>query len=268
MPALKMTWTLALVWLVPFASQAGPWRIKPGSGSAVALFSYLKAERYSDGLGDKQPLEIQEGAATVFGTYGLFPDFAIGAAIAPHKIFWTDGHAAMGITDLEIWCDHHVATLGAWQWALRYQVTFPVGLENPAWTPDDLYAIHSQGALAASLLPMIGFSHGNFWLQGWAGAKLRGRDLAAQGKFQIDAGARLGQPWISGRVGLSGLLPLDSKTNGMPSDQEAYLGNQWAVEFRLPRLWRLGFQFDTMIPPGQALPQGLRSNLYLGWSWI
>lgn len=262
---------LCLCVCLGFASSAfaGAWPTPVGAGSAVVNLSYLQAEQYSDPRGQKQDLKLREIAVSGYGTYGLFKWASVGAAMAPHKLLLAQGHVAAGVTDLEAWIDPRLYSYHTWHFALRVKGVFPIGLGNPSWLPDDFYAVHSQGGLALEVMPLFGWSRSSFWIQGGVGARARSKELVGQARYQFDLGSPLfGSPWAAWRLGLSGIVPLDNRSNGAPSDQEQYFGQQLAFEAKLPRRLKAGLQFDSMINAGQEMPLGLRSNVYLGWSWL
>jgi|GEM_PF-4928238 len=248
--------------------QAGAWNRKPGAGVVTGSISFLTASEVSDAKGNRRDYAIKELAVAAYGEYGVFQSLAFGAAISPHKFVYSDSGDAQGVSDLELWGDRHLLTRGNLQVAMRLLAVFPVGLENRAWTPDWLYALHSQGALGIEAMPLLGWSRQGLWMQGGLGGRLRGNGLVGQFRYQYSVGTSVGPgKWLGLRLGLSGVVPLESESNGKPSDQEMYFGQQLAAEAKLPQRLRLGLQFDSMISAGQELPLGLRSNLFLGWAW-
>jgi hypothetical protein len=267
----QVTWygLLALAQTLTQTVSAGAWPTPVGAGSAVVNASYLQAEQVSDAQGRKRDFALKEFAISGYGSYGLFKWASIGAAMAPHKIVFAKGQTEIGATDLEAWIDPHLYSHKAWHFALRLKGVFPIGLENSSWVPDYLYAMHSQGVLGFEAMPLFAWSRGSLWIQGGAGARIRGGGLVGQGRYQFDLGSRLfATTWALWRLGLSGIVPLDTRSNGKPSDQERYFGQQLAFEAKLPRRLKLGLQFDSMVNAGQEMPLGLRSNAYLGWSWL
>jgi hypothetical protein len=261
--------TLGLGGMATSLAHAGAWPLNPGAGHGIGNLSYLQADQVVDSKGKRHNYNISEIALNGSVEIGIAPQFSAGAAICPQKIVISDSGDAIGASDLELWADQHLWTRGKLHFAMRLLAVFPVGLENPGWTPDWLYALHSQGGLAAELMPLLGWSYHSLWMQGGLGARLRGNGLAGQFKYQYALGKSFGaDQWLALRLGFSGLIPLDTQSNGKPSDQEQYYGQQLAAETKLPQRFRLGLQFDSMVTPGQELPLGLRSNLYLAWSWI
>ena len=243
---------------------AGPWLPKPGSGSMTLGAAFLQALKVSDARGEARDYSLSEFGIGLGGEYGIFPWAALALSWNPFKAVWSDSADRNGIGDTELGLNLKLAKIGGHRLALRLAGRMPLG-ETNSGVPDYVYALHSQGVWAAELQPQWGWAGRGMWLQAGLGARLRSDGFAAQGIYHFSGGKALGA-W-SPRIGFSGLIPLDSRGNGKPSDQEQYYGWQAAVDRRLGNAYKIGLQFDGMFTGGQELPLGLRSNLYLGRKW-
>jgi hypothetical protein len=227
--------------------------------------SFLTASSVSDKNGETFDYAVDELGFNLFVDAGIAPGWAVGLAWTPVKMIWSDSLERVGPTDGEISVTRSLGKAGAHRFAVKLGGVIPVGSPNPSEVPDSVYALFSQDVGGGELQPQWGWAGGGYWVQALAGLRMRSDGFAAQGRYGFAGGRSFGD--LGMRFGLSGLLPLDTESNGRPSDQEQYYGFQLAADYRLNPDYKIGVQLDGMVGSGQELPLGGRGNLYLSKKW-
>jgi hypothetical protein len=253
--------------IIPDRVHAGAWAVAPGAGKAVISTSYLKARKVIDSDGKKHAFDVEERALSTFGEIGLAPDFSAGWSWTPAKAAVLDSFDKMSPGDPEFSLSWHVKSMGKLQIAAQALAVFPLGSRNPTESPDYLYGVFSHRAFAFEVRPVLGWSGGGVWLQAGAGPRARTNALSPQFHYNLAFGGGLG-PRLAWLLALSGIVPLDTETNGKPGDQEKYFGYQVAGEYLFTPAWQAGAQFDSMFTVGQEMPLGARVNVFVRFAWL
>ncbi len=249
-------------------AHAGPWPRQPGSGVAAVSASFLTAEKLVDAQGDERDYGATEVGFNAYGEVGLARHWALGFSMTPFKAVESDSIDAQGWSDLELNLTRHLFRSGRAVFALRVGGAVPLGNRNSDDAPDFLPALLAQDAWAAEIMPQWGYGAGGGWYQGGLGLRVRGDDRVAQFRYQLMGGRRFGATKTWGaRLAFSGVVPLESASNGLPSDQEQYFGFQIATDARLTQALGAFLQLDGMLGPPQEQWFGGRLNLGLTYGW-
>jgi len=245
---------------------AGAWPIVPGHGSATVGLSFLNSKSVSDEEGKSHDYAVREIGLSTFGQTGVLPRLSLNWSWGLLKSVTSDSLDKAGVTDPELGVTYFLGHLKPMYFSIFINSRIPLGSENTDRVPNFVYPIFSQQEWAFDIKPLIGWSQWGWWFQGSTGPRLRSGDLSAQWTYNIAGGKKMGQAF-SGMLALSGILPIDKKTNASPSDQEQYFGFQIAVGYLIKQHWTTGLQMDGMATPGQGMPLAGRFNLFETYAW-